>query len=212
MRWNDSCPGTWWRFAPWLGDEQVQHVGDDAHGRHGRCDGAMRVMFSVKSALSSAISACVSWLANLSLSATASANCSAMRPDDSAKFLTNCSGFLISWATPADTSPSSASFCWLTIEVLEVEGLGDEIERAAIHGGPDVAHVAISRNDDGLDMGTIFRNLTQQGEAVHHGHVDVGDDHVDAVVFGEDVQGLRAVACEAEAVFAGTGCGASCAA
>ena len=48
------------------------------------------------------------------------------------------------------------------LEVAEVDRLGDEVEGAAIHGGADVLHVIIGRNDDCADVRIDLRNLFQK--------------------------------------------------
>ena len=43
-------------------------------------------------------------------------------------------------------------------EVRKIDRLGQEIERAAVHRGADIAHIAVSGNDNGRDG---FRGLPQ---------------------------------------------------
>ena len=72
----------------------------------------MRSMLPLRSEVSSSISSRFSGERSCAI-------VSVSRPvivaEDSAKFLTNWRGLRISWATLADSSPSSASFCWLTM-------------------------------------------------------------------------------------------------
>ena len=64
-------------------------------------------------------------------------------------------------------------------EVAEIDRLGEEIERAAVHRGADIAHVTIGGDDDGRFLVVGLLQLRQQRQPVHPGHVDVGDHHVD---------------------------------
>src|ERR1700676_3741160 len=64
-------------------------------------------------------------------------------------------------------------------EIAEIDRLGQEIERPAVHRGTDVAHVAIGRNDDGRFLFFRLLQFLQQGKAVHPRHIDVGHHHVD---------------------------------
>ena len=88
-------------------------------------------------------------------------------------------------------------------EVLKVEWLGDEVERAPVHGSADVLHVAVGRDDHRPDVGVHLGYLLEQGEAVHAGHVDVGDHHVDVVLALEPLEGLHPVGGEDELIVAG---------
>ena len=63
-------------------------------------------------------------------------------------------------------------------EVLEVDRLGDEVERPAIEGRADVRHVAVGRDNHGFQQGMPLVQVGEQGQTVHHGHVDVGQHHV----------------------------------
>ena len=67
-------------------------------------------------------------------------------------------------------------------QVGEIDRLGQKIERAAVHGGADIAHVAIGRDDDGRNLFARLLQLLQQRQPVHPRHVDIGDDHVDVAV------------------------------
>ena len=88
-------------------------------------------------------------------------------------------------------------------QVGEVEWLGDEVEGAAVHGGADVLHVAVGRDDDGADVGIDVRDLREQRQAVHLRHVDVGQHHLDLVVGVQQLERLDAVVREDELVVAG---------
>ena len=84
------------------------------------------------------------------------------------------------------------------LEVGEVDRLGEEVEGAAVHRGADIGHVAVSRDNHGREAGGFILQLGEQGQPIHAGHVDVGHDHVEVAVFGEEGQRLDAVAGEAE--------------
>ena len=88
------------------------------------------------------------------------------------------------------------------LEVLEVDGLGDEVEGAPVHRGTDILHIPVGRNDHGayvrIDLGYLF----EQGQPVHPGHVDVREHDVDAPVRVEPLEGLHAVVGEDELILA----------
>ena len=50
-------------------------------------------------------------------------------------------------------------------KVGEVDRLGQKIEGAAIHGGADIAHIAVGRNDDGRNLLFAFLQSLQKGQA-----------------------------------------------
>ena len=83
-------------------------------------------------------------------------------------------------------------------EVVEVDGLGYEVEGAPIHRGADVVHVAVCGDDDGADFGAHAFQLAQQRQAVHDGHVDVRQDESDVGIFMQLGQGFFAVVGEDE--------------
>ena len=84
------------------------------------------------------------------------------------------------------------------LEVGEIDRLGEEVEGAAVHRRADIGHVAVGRNDHGREPGRFVLHLGEQGQPVHPWHVDVGDDHVEVAVLGEEGQRLDTVAGEAE--------------
>ena len=83
-------------------------------------------------------------------------------------------------------------------QVREVDGLGDEVERPAIHRGTDVLHVSVRGHDDGADVRIHARNLFQERQSVHARHVDVGKDHVDVTVLGEHLERFDAIVGECQ--------------
>ena len=64
-------------------------------------------------------------------------------------------------------------------EIAEIDRLGQEIERAAVHRGADVAHVAVGGNDDGRLLVLSLLQPREQRQPVHPRHVNVGHHHVD---------------------------------
>ena len=83
-------------------------------------------------------------------------------------------------------------------EIAEIDRLGQKIERAAVHRGADVAHVAIGGDDDGRFLVLGLLQFLQQRQAVHPRHVDVGDYHVDIGMVLDRLQRLDAVMGEHE--------------
>ena len=81
-------------------------------------------------------------------------------------------------------------------QVFEVHGLGDKVERAAVHRGADVLHVAVGGNDHGAEVWVDLGDLLQEGQAVHLGHVNVGEDHINGVVRRELLERFDSVAGE----------------
>ena len=65
-------------------------------------------------------------------------------------------------------------------EIGEIDRLGHEIERPAVHRGADIGHVAIGRDDDGRERVVGLLDFLQQGQTVHPRHVDVAEHHVDS--------------------------------
>ena len=84
-------------------------------------------------------------------------------------------------------------------EIDEVDRLGDEIERAAVHRRPDIRHVAVRGHDHGREVLVAFLELSEQGQPVHSRHVDIAEHHVDIAVPVEHGQRLDAVMGEEEA-------------
>src|SRR5262249_35933245 len=73
------------------------------------------------------------------------------------------------------------------------------IKGPAVHGGADVAHIAVGRDDDGTQPGPQLAQVRQQRQAVHDRHVDVAEDEVDGGV-AENAERLLAIAGEDEVV------------
>ena len=88
------------------------------------------------------------------------------------------------------------------LQVREVNRLGDEIERTAIHRGADVLHIAIGGNNHRANVGVDLGNLLEQRQPVHLRHIDVREDHVDFVVFVQTVERFQTVVSKDELVLA----------
>jgi hypothetical protein len=84
------------------------------------------------------------------------------------------------------------------LEVGDVNWLGQEVERAPVHGRAGIGHVAIGGDDHGGKLRRLFLQLGEQRQSVHARHVDIGNDHVEIALVGEQSQGLHAIAREPE--------------
>jgi hypothetical protein len=84
------------------------------------------------------------------------------------------------------------------LEVGKVNRLGEEVERASVHGCANIGHVAIGRDDHGRELRRFFLQLGEQRQSVHARHVDVGDDHIEIALLGEQSQGLHPIPREPE--------------
>jgi hypothetical protein len=83
-------------------------------------------------------------------------------------------------------------------EIAKIDRLGKKIERAAVHRGADIAHVAVGRNDDGRFLVFGLLQFLQQHQAIHPRHVDVGHHHIDMWVLLDRLQRLNPVMGEHE--------------
>ena len=81
---------------------------------------------------------------------------------------------------------------------LQIDRLGDEIEGAAIHRGAQIRHVAVGRDDDRPHRRLPLAQFVEQGQPVHHRHVDVEQHQLDIRFGCEHRQRLLAVVSEAE--------------
>ena len=88
-------------------------------------------------------------------------------------------------------------------EIGEIDGLGDEIEGAAVHCGADVGHVAIGGNDDRPHWRLPLAQDGEQREPVHDRHVDVEQQQVNVGLGHDRRQRFLAVVGKAEFEFAG---------
>jgi hypothetical protein len=85
------------------------------------------------------------------------------------------------------------------LEVLEVDGLGQEVQGAEVHRGADVAHVAVGGDDHRAQPRPQRAQVREESQPIHHRHVDVAEDQVEPPVV-EVFQGLLPVAGEGELV------------
>src|SRR5215471_4919587 len=88
-------------------------------------------------------------------------------------------------------------------QIGEIDGLGDEIEGAAVHRGADVGHVAIGGNDDRPHRRLPLAQDGEQREPVHDRHVDVEQQQVNVGLSRDRRQRFLAVVGKAEFEFAG---------
>ena len=84
------------------------------------------------------------------------------------------------------------------LEVVEVDRLGHEVERAPVHRDADVVHVAVGGDHHRPDLGIHLAERIEEGKAVEPRHVDVGEDHLELGVLREPLQGLEPVLGEGE--------------
>ena len=84
---------------------------------------------------------------------------------------------------------------------MQIDRLGDEIEGAAVHRGAQIGHVAIGRDDDRPHRRLPLAQFGEQGQPVHHRHVDVEQHQLDVGLGGQHRQRLLAVMGEAEGEF-----------
>ena len=88
-------------------------------------------------------------------------------------------------------------------QVVHVDGLRGKVEGAVVHGLTDVLHVAVGTHHDDAQGGIAHLvHLRQQGQTVHLGHVDVGEDDLDVGRVVQDGEGLQTVVGEVELVLA----------
>ena len=88
-------------------------------------------------------------------------------------------------------------------EIGEIDGLGDEIEGAAVHRGADVGHVAIGGNDDRPHWRLPLAQDGEQREPVHDRHVDVEQQQVNVGLGRDRRQRFLAMVGKAEFEFPG---------
>ena len=88
-------------------------------------------------------------------------------------------------------------------EIVEIDGLGDEIESAAVHCGADIGHVAIGRDDDRAGRRLARAQLGEERQPIHDRHVDVEQQQLDVGLVRQFRQRLLAVTGEAKIEFAG---------
>ena len=74
-------------------------------------------------------------------------------------------------------------------ELVELERLGDEVDRAALDDIDRVAHRAVARHHDGKDLGIAADRRLNHLRAVDAGQPEVGDEKVEREL-GEAFEGL----------------------
>ena len=78
-------------------------------------------------------------------------------------------------------------------EIIEINWLGNKIERSPVHGRADVAHVAVGRYHDRADNRINCRQSGQQRKAIHTGHINVAQHDVDIGLLFQHSQGFLPV-------------------
>ena len=79
-------------------------------------------------------------------------------------------------------------------QIVQVDRLHQEIKRPAVHGHTNIIEIPVSRNHDGLQFALKFRNFAQQGQAIHAGHVDIGEHDLNISILLEVMQCFNAIA------------------
>jgi hypothetical protein len=77
-------------------------------------------------------------------------------------------------------------------KLVQVEGLGQEVVGAGLHGLNRRFNAAVSGKDNADRLALVGDGAPDQGEAVHAGHAQVGNKYIDLVV-GQDLEGAFAV-------------------
>ena len=88
------------------------------------------------------------------------------------------------------------------IEVVKVDRLGDKVEGPPVHGGADVGHIAVGRDNDDPEEAIQPSDVVEQRQAVHARHVDVRQHYIDGGFGLEIVESLDAVSGEGKDQFA----------
>ena len=78
-------------------------------------------------------------------------------------------------------------------KIVEINRFGQKVKRSAVHCGTNVLHVTVGGYDHRLHVLFGIGKLTQQGESIHHRHVDIGEDQVDFRVFIQHLKRLFAI-------------------
>ena len=86
------------------------------------------------------------------------------------------------------------------LEIVEVDGLHQEVDGPAVHRRADVGQVAIGGHDHRLQEAVAFLDVCQQGQPVHARHVDVGHHHLDGRIGVQPVERIGAVTSKQELI------------
>ena len=84
------------------------------------------------------------------------------------------------------------------LEIVEIDWLDQEVERAAIHRGADIRHVPVGRHDHRAHVLVEIAEAGEESQPVHARHVDIGEHHVDVRSGLEELERMLAVAREDE--------------
>jgi len=85
------------------------------------------------------------------------------------------------------------------LEIVEIDGFDDKIEGTAIHRRADILDIPVSGDNNGAQQRFfLLLDAIEQGETVHLGHVDVGQNQIDRNVLRQAFESLHPVAGEFE--------------
>ena len=90
------------------------------------------------------------------------------------------------------------------LQIVEIDWLGNEIESTTVHRRPNVLHVAVGRNDDGMDIWVYAGKTVKQRKTIHFWHIDISQNKVDIRSRFDDLKSLDAIAGEFKLVDAAT--------
>ena len=79
------------------------------------------------------------------------------------------------------------------LQVVEIDGLHHEVEGAPVHGGAQVGQIAVGRYDDRFHGRVLGVGEAEQGQPVHHRHVDVAENDGGIGVLGDTLERLLPV-------------------
>jgi hypothetical protein len=86
-------------------------------------------------------------------------------------------------------------------QVFEIDWLDQKVDGPAIHGRPDIGHVAVRGNHHRPQAFAGVPQFAQQRQSVHHRHVDIAQHEFDSGMAGERLQGLLSVVAEEKLEF-----------
>ena len=81
-------------------------------------------------------------------------------------------------------------------QVGKIYGLHHKIKSPAVHGRAQVTEVAVGRHDNRFHGRVLGVGVREQGQPVHHGHVDIAENNIRVGVFRDALQGFLPVAGE----------------
>ncbi len=63
-------------------------------------------------------------------------------------------------------------------QVLEIDGLGNEVEGPPVHGRAYIFHIPVGGDDDRLEQRVLLIEFPEQGKPVHLRHVDIAEHQI----------------------------------